>query len=258
MKTKLAAILAGVITLGAAGAASAADMAVKARPMVAPVPVFSWTGCYIGGHAGWAGVRSDWAYTVPNTTQIFNQEPSADRGVVGGQVGCNYQVNRFVVGGEVDGTWIDVNHYGIMDSINRDEILRTRYDALGSARVRLGFAATDRLLLYVTGGAAFARITNSYENYTAANLAVLTDIASVTSSNIGWVAGGGVQYALTDNWILGGEGLYYEFKQNLPIGQLLPNLFPADRNWNITNSAVVGRIRLDYKFGGPAAVVAKY
>lgn len=256
MKAKFIALLTGTICLGTVDVAPAADMAVKARPVVAPVSVFSWTGCYIGAHTGWANAQSDWGFNVPNTTQIFSQRTSADRWVVGGQAGCNYQVNRFVIGAEVDGTWIDVNHYGIMDSIGRDEILRTRYDALGSARARLGFAATDRLLLYVTGGAAFARITNTYENYTNANLNVLTDIAAVTSSNVGWVAGGGIQYALTNNWILGAEGLYYEFRQNLPVGRLLPNLFAPVDNWNITNSVAVGRIRLDYKFGGP--VVAKY
>src|SRR5689334_19000592 len=40
------------------GAASAADLAVKATPYVAPAPIFSWTGCYVGAHAG-AGVLHD-------------------------------------------------------------------------------------------------------------------------------------------------------------------------------------------------------
>ena len=36
------------------GLANAADMPVKARPLPPPVPVFSWTGFYIGGHVGGA------------------------------------------------------------------------------------------------------------------------------------------------------------------------------------------------------------
>ena len=51
MKTKLVALLTGVISLGAVGVASAADMAVKARPLPPP-PIFSWTGCYIGIQGG--------------------------------------------------------------------------------------------------------------------------------------------------------------------------------------------------------------
>jgi hypothetical protein len=52
--------LASVVSLGFAGlgSASAADMAVKAaRPMPAPIVVYNWTGCYIGGNAA-AGPRS--------------------------------------------------------------------------------------------------------------------------------------------------------------------------------------------------------
>jgi outer membrane immunogenic protein len=40
------------------GAASAADLPLKAMPYAAPAPVFSWTGCYVGVHAG-AGVLHD-------------------------------------------------------------------------------------------------------------------------------------------------------------------------------------------------------
>jgi hypothetical protein len=40
------------------GAASAADLPMRAAPYAAPVQVFSWTGCYIGVHAG-AGVMRD-------------------------------------------------------------------------------------------------------------------------------------------------------------------------------------------------------
>ena len=33
--------------IGVTGTASAADMAVKARPIATPVP-YSWTGCFVG------------------------------------------------------------------------------------------------------------------------------------------------------------------------------------------------------------------
>ena len=50
--TKLAFVLAAAMGFGGAQVASAADMAVKARPMAAPA-AFSWTGCYVGAHAGY-------------------------------------------------------------------------------------------------------------------------------------------------------------------------------------------------------------
>ena len=40
------------ISMMFAGSASAADMAVKARPAPIPAPVFSWTGFYLGVHGG--------------------------------------------------------------------------------------------------------------------------------------------------------------------------------------------------------------
>jgi outer membrane immunogenic protein len=47
LKVAFATIL---LALGATGVASAADMAVKARPIVAPVT--PWSSCYIGGNVG--------------------------------------------------------------------------------------------------------------------------------------------------------------------------------------------------------------
>jgi len=52
-------ILAGVAAFAlASSSASAADMPVKAAPVAAPAPVFTWTGCYIGVEGGGAWGRS--------------------------------------------------------------------------------------------------------------------------------------------------------------------------------------------------------
>src|SRR4051794_21395947 len=47
------ALLTGVVTAGAA------DMAVKAAPLAAPVPAFSWTGFYIGANVGGAWTNNN-------------------------------------------------------------------------------------------------------------------------------------------------------------------------------------------------------
>src|SRR2546423_11616336 len=46
--------LSGVVAVLAGGSAQAADLPVKARPMAPALvaPTYSWTGCYIGAHAG--------------------------------------------------------------------------------------------------------------------------------------------------------------------------------------------------------------
>ncbi len=43
----------GLIALGMAAPASAADMAVKAAPAPMLAPIYNWTGFYIGGNGGW-------------------------------------------------------------------------------------------------------------------------------------------------------------------------------------------------------------
>src|SRR5262249_51215334 len=58
-------LLLGSVATGAliaAGSANAADLAVKAprvAPVAPPVPVFSWTGCFVGAHVGWGWGRHD-------------------------------------------------------------------------------------------------------------------------------------------------------------------------------------------------------
>jgi outer membrane immunogenic protein len=57
-KLKMAFAAGVVLGLDASGFASAADMAVKARP-VAVVPATPWTGCYIGGNVGGGWTQVD-------------------------------------------------------------------------------------------------------------------------------------------------------------------------------------------------------
>ena len=66
----IAMILAGVL---AAPSAWAADMAVKAIPVKAPpVAVSGWSGCYVGGNAGWIG-GNDVLDTYPSgTNSVLN------------------------------------------------------------------------------------------------------------------------------------------------------------------------------------------
>jgi outer membrane immunogenic protein len=91
--------------------------------------------------------------------------------VVGGQLGVNWQFNSFVLGAEGDGSFVDWGG---------------GTDAVGTGRLRAGLAF-DRFLVYGTGGVA------------------LQDF-----DDVGWVAGGGAEYAITDNVTIGAEYLHYE------------------------------------------------
>src|SRR6266478_3906185 len=80
-------------TLLFAGPALAADLGTRPPPYKAPalMPVFSWTGFYIGVHGGWG-----WSH-MPDLLDV-----NGNGGFGGGQVGYNYQMNNFVWGIEGD------------------------------------------------------------------------------------------------------------------------------------------------------------
>src|SRR6266487_3348349 len=117
MKKLLLASVAGVALI-AGGSANAADLrapAYKAPPPVAaPVPVFSWTGCYIGAHVGWGWGKKD------NSNSHFDgdSEPTVfltgsidtSGGIFGGQLGCDYQFySSFVIGVQGSVSGADIN-----------------------------------------------------------------------------------------------------------------------------------------------------
>ena len=71
--------------------AHAADLTPRAVKAAAPPPVFSWTGCYLGLHAG-AGRQS---------SDFVSGAPYGGVGALGGaQAGCNLQLRQFVIGVE--------------------------------------------------------------------------------------------------------------------------------------------------------------
>jgi outer membrane immunogenic protein len=78
------------------GSALAADL----PPFAAPVPVFSWTSCFLGAHVGggWAQKEfTDPVALVQNsilgtvTTAVTTVGVSPSGFLIGGQMGCNYQ-----------------------------------------------------------------------------------------------------------------------------------------------------------------------
>src|SRR5437899_11163399 len=105
-------ILLGSVATGAlvaAGSASAADLgprpAYKAPPMVAPVPAFSWTGCFVGAHGGWGWGKKDVTEVARSGTSGVGGVGTASAGIdtsggiFGGQIGCDYQfAGNFVIG----------------------------------------------------------------------------------------------------------------------------------------------------------------
>src|SRR5215472_6191903 len=95
------------LSVGLAAAASAADLG---RPAPAPVytkaPIMmapTWTGCYGGIEGGGMWGTETTREVISGLPVTSDLKPSG--GLVGGTLGCNYQVNSFVVGVENDLSW---------------------------------------------------------------------------------------------------------------------------------------------------------
>jgi outer membrane immunogenic protein len=233
-------------------AAQAADLPVKAPVYKAPVVVArTWTGFYIGGNVGygWSDrtvgyTANDPASTPPiiGTAGFVGETPFATHkfspdGVVGGlQLGYNWQFeHRWVAGLEADFNGSGIKGSGTGTSFlqnipgavfTNNTLSSDKLDWFGTVRARLGFLATDDLLLYGTGGFAYGRVKQS-DSFTVTGpaagpiLAVAlggfsflcnanqTCFAGATSRNeTGWTAGGGAEWRFLPNWSLKAEYLY--------------------------------------------------
>src|SRR5262245_39355969 len=252
----------GAVALGAMTLpASAADLGARPitkAPVAAPVPVFSWSGCYIGGNLGgkWGNFGAD--ATVPATVLLPSGVVALTSGgnndgsfVGGGQVGCQWQTGAWVFGieGDFDAT-----------NISRDFIFTTavgpfvagdafsfKNDWQASVRGRLGYA-WDRWMLYGTGGVAFANID-------ATVALVGFPIFSNEKTLTGWTVGGGFEYAFTNNLSLGIEYRFSKFDtENFAFGTigLLPvGLAGAAANADLETHEVTARLNWRFNwFGG--------
>lgn len=201
-----------------------------------------WSGAYVGVYAG--GGWSD--NTITDTTGFSNNPAGTDisndkAGFVGGALaGFNVQSDNLVFGAELDGGLAALKASTAVDPIELDETGSSDYGFMGSARARLGFAA-DSVLIYATGGLAFASIENSL---TDTDLGVYdpSDSFSDKSLHVGWVAGGGVEAKFADDWSGRVEGLYYDFGSdtNRTTGSNAP--------FSVENSLFVGRVALIKSF----------
>jgi outer membrane immunogenic protein len=257
-----------IVALGA-GAAGAADMAVKARPMLPPPPpaCAQFGGFYVGAHVGAAyyrGERHDLDSRWAEATSV-----ATDSGIIGGlQAGWNWQARCTVFGFEIDASWGSQEahwRYYPNDSLENDFHDR-ELKWFGTARTRAG-VVVDNLLLYVTGGFAWAniqsRLLDYYDGWTYVD-------HSDSKTRWGFVAGVGTEWAWGGGWTIKSEFLYMQFadheftapyRYDTCSSCVDPYRFKAD------DSAWVARVGINYIFGGvgkaplgkgPVAVAAKY
>ncbi len=215
---------------------------------------YNWTGFYGGLNAGLAANDSNYtttptgslAYLAPFLTESGNFNSIA--GTIGGQLGYNYQVCRFVYGLETDfnynstntsstGTNLLIPAPGYVYAVNQ------QVDYFGTLRARLGFTPADRFLIYVTGGLAYGYVSSS------TSIPSILGLFSGSSSGmqVGWAVGAGNEYALSNNWSVKLEYLYIDLGSTSYTSGI-PGVPGYTFSTNIDTAQHVIRVGVNYKF----------
>ena len=209
----------------------------EATPSSRSAPPFAWTGFYVGAAVGHAWQKVHEADLVDYVPAPFSSY--APKGAVfGGLAGINYQLGSLVAGVETD-----VEAGGVKGRQESSLIeMHLQNDVRASLRGRAGIA-TERTLLYVTGGAALA---NFFAN-------ALWEPFS--QARPGWTLGAGVEYAVTDQWSAQLEYRHSDFgAATFPSDNFDGNFYHLRMTDNSARVAVAYR----FDFSEPEPVGAKY
>lgn len=229
--------VASVSLLGSVCAASAADLgpyrpAPAPETYVEPARVFMWRGFYAGINGGYAWGSGDPVIVTQGVASgaLDAIDPSGFFG--GGQIGYNAQFGNVVLGVEADlqAGSIDESSAGAIAGIG-PAVASTELNWLSTVRGRIGFAA-DRMLIYATGGVAWADMDFG--------LATPAGTFSGSDTLTGYALGAGVEWALSNNWTARAEYLYVDLENVTFTG--------AGTSASYDNDFHTMRVGLNYKF----------
>jgi outer membrane immunogenic protein len=261
MKHLLMGLVAATALASGIGTAFPADVAPYYRAPPVLVPIFSWTGFYAGGNVGGAWSSNSALWSPLPSSAAFGAFPIAGNtggsSAIGGlQAGYNWQfAPRWVGGIEGDWSWAKIGdgfnqpwmtNPGVATVPGSFTTMSSTLDWVSSLRARLGYLVLPNLMAYGTAGGAWGKV-----DYAASNSGGVIPYAASTafsSTEGGWVAGGGLEWMITPNWLLRGEYLYYSLNSSPSVvagSTAAPG--PSGYSWSNTNVSVV-RTALSYKF----------
>jgi len=230
-------------------------------------------GFYAGVNAGANYYSNDWTdrdnfgFNFTFSDHIDDGSNSRAGWNAGGQLGWDYQSGCAVWGVVADLNWantdinVDYRDNSVPGAAPGTLAYRSEMNWFGTARTRAG-VVVDNLLLYLTGGFAFANFDRTL-TFTQQGGAPLVGTFSDSSTRIGFVVGFGTSWDLGNNWNLGTEVLYMGFqKDQTEFVCTTCGAFPGQANrFEFNDSVWVTRMNLNYRFGNygkTPVVVAKY
>jgi outer membrane immunogenic protein len=228
-----------ILVVGGLHAAAAAD-AMPPPPLLPPPPplplpvpivqVFSWTGFYIGGNAGWGFTNGSGTFTTALGADPFTVNTN---GFIGGaQLGYNWQTGPMVFGAEADfqGTAASSS----LSATAGPTISATaKTPWFGTLRGRVGYAF-DSVLLYATGGAVYGESSWNGSVSTVGNFSSATTFWT-------WTLGAGVEAAFWGCWSAKLEYLFAGTPSSTPT---VPTVTAVSGN----AGANIVRVGLNYHF----------
>lgn len=239
-----------------------------------------------------------------------NLNASSSAGFIGGgQIGYNWQFyTSFVAGMEADiqgmtsssgsrtavtAVPLPVDGWWAPGTVLTSAVsASSRLDYIGTVRGRLGWLVTPTLLLYGTGGLAYGGVSanlayaqwNNNGNFypdpftTLNTFGPASGVANFSNTQVGWTAGGGLEWMFWPNWSAKVEYLYYDLG-SIRVSSAIsapynvaeipgPGGFPAFSGiWATTlttasmrfnGNIVRAGVNYHFNWGAPAPVVAKY
>jgi outer membrane immunogenic protein len=273
--------LTATVAVGTAGRAVAAE-----RPHI-------WTGAYGGVNAGYAWGRqsADWSgdtdtlggagNALLNTAlkddlsfaPISRATAIRSQGAMGGgQLGYNLQFGSWVAGIETDIQFSaldgDFSRSGVADifiaTFEHTAALKQSVDWFGTLRGRLGYLATDKLLIFGTAGLAYGRtelsgsVTNDVNGSTSygASTTIVCAVANGTclggsdaKVSTGWAAGFGVEWAWRRDTTIKFEYLHIDLgDQSIRLTPLAPSSGTGYATVNSSNAFDLLRAAVNVRF----------
>jgi outer membrane immunogenic protein len=233
--------------------ASAADLPAQVYTK-APVmvPLYNWTGFYLGANIGGSWGKQNTGLSSATTgATVVPGSVSPDGVIGGGQIGYNWQADHWVFGIEADFQGSGQRDPGAFTSAAAvtcgtncflapgDNLPYTdKLDWFGTVRGRVGWAA-DRWLPYLTGGLAYGHGSISGSG----TIGAAPVSFSASQDYVGWTIGAGLEWAFADHWSAKVEYLYIDFG-NGPTAAVTPG-------FNVTTGRMtdnIGRFGVNYKF----------
>lgn len=240
LRTRSALLAAAALTIGLAQTALAADLPQRpaASPLLAPTPVYNWTGIYVGLNGGYGWGHQDPLNLITN--RFDDSSIKFNGGVFGGTFGAQIQSGHVVIGFEADLDWSGMKGSAtFVPTVGGSPVFgpgainaTSSIDWEATARARIGYAQQN-MLFYVTGGLAMLGTKASFApalGNTCGTYGIVS--CSGTNKQIGAALGAGFEYGITQN-----------------VSAKLEYLYITAASLDISHHSEV-RAGLNYRFGG--------